>query len=41
MAQEVRAQAADFGDVLRSTFMMLEMGNAGRGQFFTPYEYRA
>lgn len=38
MAYEVRVQAADFGDVLGSTFMMLDMGNAGAGQFFTPYE---
>ena len=38
MAYEVRVQAADFGDVLGSTFMMLDMGNAGTGQFFTPYE---
>ncbi|OZI46958.1 N-6 DNA methylase [Bordetella genomosp. 5] len=38
MAYEVRMQAADFGDVLGSTFMMLDMGNAGAGQFFTPYE---
>ena len=28
----------DFGDVLGSTFMMLDMGNAGTGQYFTPYE---
>ena len=38
MAYEVRVQAADFGDVLGSTFMMLDMGNAGTGQFFAPYE---
>ncbi len=38
MAYEVRVQAADFGDVLGSSFMMLDMGNAGAGQFFTPYD---
>ncbi|MDG9972167.1 SAM-dependent methyltransferase [Achromobacter mucicolens] len=38
MSYELRAEAADFGDVLGSTFMMLDMGNAGAGQFFTPYE---
>ncbi|MGW9064969.1 hypothetical protein ACWGPO_12830 [Achromobacter animicus] len=41
MAHEVWVLAADFGDVLRSTFMMLDMGNAGGGQFFTPYKCRA
>ncbi|MCH1986486.1 SAM-dependent methyltransferase [Achromobacter xylosoxidans] len=38
MSYELRVEAADFGDVLGSTFMMLDMGNAGAGQFFTPYE---
>lgn len=38
MSYELRIEAADFGDVLGSTFMMLDMGNAGAGQFFTPYE---
>lgn len=38
MCYELRVEAADFGDVLGSTFMMLDMGNAGAGQFFTPYE---
>ena len=38
MSYELRVEASDFGDVLGSTFMMLEMGNAGAGQFFTPYE---
>ncbi|MCZ8401376.1 hypothetical protein HMPREF3069_20875 [Achromobacter xylosoxidans] len=38
MSYELRVQEADFGDVLGSTFMMLDMGNAGAGQFFTPYE---
>lgn len=35
---EVRVQTGDYGDVLGSTFMMLNMGNSGTGQFFTPYE---
>nr|WP_313658346.1 N-6 DNA methylase [Achromobacter ruhlandii] len=38
MSYELRVEAADFGDVLGRTFMMLDMGNAGAGQFFTPYE---
>ncbi|MNL25962.1 N-6 DNA Methylase [compost metagenome] len=38
MSYELRVGAADFGDVLGSTFMMLDMGNARAGQFFTPYE---
>lgn len=38
MSYELRVEAADFGDVLGSTFMMLDIGNAGAGQFFTPYE---
>lgn len=38
MSYELRVEAADFGDVLGSTFMMLDMGNADAGQFFTPYE---
>ncbi|SEK11943.1 N-6 DNA methylase [Achromobacter sp. NFACC18-2] len=38
MSYELRVEVADFGDVLGSTFMMLDMGNAGAGQFFTPYE---
>lgn len=38
MSYELRVEAVDFGDVLGSTFMMLDMGNAGAGQFFTPYE---
>ncbi|MDH0093447.1 SAM-dependent methyltransferase [Achromobacter mucicolens] len=33
-----RAATGDFGDMLGSTFMMLDMGNAGTGQYFTPYE---
>jgi len=33
-----RFTTGEFGDVLGSTFMMLDMGNAGTGQFFTPYE---
>lgn len=33
-----RVAVGDFGDALGSTFMMLGMGNAGTGQFFTPYE---
>ncbi|CUJ49402.1 N-6 DNA methylase [Achromobacter kerstersii] len=33
-----RVAVGDFGDALGSTFMMLDMGNAGTGQFFTPYE---
>lgn len=33
-----RVTSGRFGDVLGSTFMMLDMGNAGTGQFFTPYE---
>lgn len=35
---DMRVAVGDFGDVLGSTFMMLDMGNAGTGQFFTPYE---
>ncbi|ARP82934.1 hypothetical protein CAL26_01315 [Bordetella genomosp. 9] len=35
---EQRVAAGEFGDVLGSTFMMLDMGNSGTGQFFTPYE---
>lgn len=35
---EQRAVTGEFGDVLGSTFMMMDMGNAGTGQFFTPYE---
>lgn len=38
MSYDERVQVGDFGDVLGSTFMMLDMGNAGSGQFFTPYE---
>lgn len=38
MAYEQRVQGGDFGDLLGSTFMMMNMGNAGSGQFFTPYE---
>lgn len=33
-----RVATDDFGDVLGSTFMMLDMGNSGTGQYFTPYE---
>lgn len=33
-----RVAVGDFGDAVGSTFMMLDMGNAGTGQFFTPYE---
>lgn len=33
-----RVTVGDFGDALGSTFMMLDMGNAATGQFFTPYE---
>lgn len=33
-----RVTTGDFDDVLGSTFMMLDMGNAGTGQYFTPYE---
>ncbi|MGR7950087.1 N-6 DNA methylase [Alcaligenes sp. RM2] len=35
---EQRVATGEFGDVLGSTFMMMDMGNAGTGQFFTPYE---
>lgn len=35
---EQRVQAGNYGDVLGSTFMMLDMGNEHAGQFFTPYE---
>lgn len=35
---EQRVAAGEFGDVLGSTFMMLDMGNSGTSQFFTPYE---
>lgn len=35
---ERRVAVGEFGDVLGSTFMMMDMGNAGTGQFFTPYE---
>ncbi len=35
---ERRAIAGEFGDVLGSTFMMLDVGNSGTGQFSTPYE---
>lgn len=35
---EQRAVSGEFGDVLGSTFMMMDMGNASTGQFFTPYE---
>lgn len=38
MAYDERVQTGDFGDLLGSTFMMMNMGNAGSGQFFTPYE---
>lgn len=33
-----RVATGDFGDVLGSTFMMMDMGNSASGQFFTPYE---
>lgn len=35
---DIRVQTGEYGDVLGSTFMMLDMGNANTGQFFTPYE---
>lgn len=35
---EQRVATGEFGDVLGSTFMMMGMGNASTGQFFTPYE---
>ncbi|MGO3743821.1 MAG: N-6 DNA methylase [Alcaligenes aquatilis] len=35
---EQRVATGGFGDVLGSTFMMMDMGNASTGQFFTPYE---
>ncbi|WP_336580106.1 N-6 DNA methylase [Alcaligenes sp. CHO6] len=35
---EQRVTSGEFGDVLGSTFMMMDMGNASTGQFFTPYE---
>ncbi|MFD4120782.1 N-6 DNA methylase [Alcaligenes faecalis] len=33
-----RVTTGEFGDVLGSTYMMLDMGNASTGQFFTPYD---
>ncbi|HCA17313.1 MAG TPA: hypothetical protein DEO64_09305 [Alcaligenes faecalis] len=33
-----RVATGEFGDVLGGTYMMLDMGNASTGQFFTPYE---
>lgn len=38
MCWERRVTTGEFGDVLGSTFMMMDMGNAATGQFFTPYE---
>lgn len=38
MVWEERQATGVYGDVLGSLFMMLDMGNAGTGQFFTPYE---
>lgn len=35
---EQRVARGEFGDVLGSTYMMLDLGNASTGQFFTPYE---
>ncbi|ARP54949.1 hypothetical protein ALFP_3062 [Alcaligenes faecalis] len=35
---EKRVATGEFSDVLGSTFMMMGMGNASTGQFFTPYE---
>lgn len=35
---EQHAVSGEFSDVLGATFMMMDMGNANAGQFFTPYE---
>ncbi|WP_019939748.1 N-6 DNA methylase [Bordetella sp. FB-8] len=38
MAFEKSQTTGEFGDLLGSTFMMLDMGISHNGQFFTPYE---
>lgn len=38
MAFEKSQTEGEFGDLLGSTFMMLDMGSSHNGQFFTPYE---
>lgn len=35
---EARCKTGELGDVLGSTFMMLDLGSGHTGQFFTPYE---
>lgn len=37
-AMQERVHLGQFGDLLGEIFMMLNLGNAGVGQFFTPYE---
>ena len=38
MAFEESQAVGEFGDLLGSTFMMLDMGSSQNGQFFTPYD---